>query len=54
MDLDGSGPDGNYRIHAHDNDCDPSCGGGTITTTELTWDGTGYIEGDSWLYSERN
>lgn len=40
--LVGPGGDGNYRIEAFANDCDPNCAGGTITSEVLSWNGTEY------------
>lgn len=34
--------DGLLDILQHSNDCDPSCAGGTVTTTRFAWTGTSY------------
>lgn len=41
--LEGPGADGQYSIKSSINDCDPSCAGGTTTTTFLVWNGTNYV-----------
>lgn len=43
--LVGPGADGRYSIKSSINDCEPSCAGGTTTTTLLVWDGTNYVPG---------
>lgn len=40
--LVGPGSDGRYEIEAFDNDCEPDCAGGTITSEILRWNGTDY------------
>lgn len=40
--LTGPDSDGRYQIEASNNDCDPSCAGGTITSETLSWNGHDY------------
>jgi hypothetical protein len=41
--LSGPGPNGQYVIRASNNNCEPNCAGGTITTVDLHWDGHDYV-----------
>ena len=38
----GPGSDGRYTINTFANNCEPSCAAGTVTTTELKWNGRTY------------
>ncbi|MFT4398040.1 hypothetical protein ACLTEW_24255 [Gordonia lacunae] len=42
-DLLGPGPDGQYAINQHSQDCTPSCAEGTTSTQSLRWNGTDYV-----------
>ncbi|WP_406817364.1 protein kinase domain-containing protein [Mycobacterium sp. M23085] len=39
----GPGADDRYTIRQSNNDCTPSCAGGTITTKDLHWNGSDYL-----------
>jgi hypothetical protein len=41
--LEGPGPNGQYTIRQFNNDCTPSCAGGTVTSQILHWNGTDYV-----------
>jgi Ca-activated chloride channel family protein len=41
--LEGPGSDGKYAIAQSENDCDPDCASGSVTTTTLRWDGHDYV-----------
>lgn len=41
--LRGPGKDGRYTIRQYNNDCDPTCAGGTITHRDYRWDGKRYV-----------
>jgi hypothetical protein len=41
--LNGPGPDGQYTITQFNNNCEPSCAGGSITSQVLHWDGHDYV-----------
>lgn len=41
--LTGPGPDGRYTITQSNNNCEPSCAGGTVTSQVLHWDGHDYV-----------
>lgn len=42
-DLDGPGPDGLYAVRKEENDCDPTCTGGTTWYSWYDWDGSDYV-----------
>lgn len=44
--LIGPGVDGRYVLREHQNDCTPSCAGGTWTDKDFHWDGSGYVGED--------
>ncbi|ETA04886.1 MULTISPECIES: hypothetical protein [Gordonia] len=39
----GPGSDGRYAIKTFDNNCEPDCAGGTVTTKILRWNGQRYV-----------
>jgi hypothetical protein len=39
LDQDG---DGRYEVDLHNNDCEPDCAGGTVTTVRYRWNGKDY------------
>ena len=41
--LEGPGQDGRYTIRQFNNDCTPTCAGGTVTSQDLHWNGTDYV-----------
>ena len=41
--LNGPGPDGRYTITQFNNNCEPSCAGGSVTSQVLHWDGHDYV-----------
>lgn len=43
VELLGPGGDGRYTIKMYDNNCEPDCAGGTVTTKILRWNGHRYV-----------